>query len=220
MNVQSNAPDQDRDAVYENAGFTGGFSLGSRPALLVVDLTRGFTDPSSPLGSDADAVVERTAALLDVARSRDVFVVFTTIAYDPAALTATAWLRKVPSLVVLEVGGKWVDVDPRLGRRPEEVVVVKGGASAFFGTPLHAMLAARRVDTVVALGATTSGCVRASVVDSVQYGYDTFVVTDCCNDRAAEPHDANLFDMTAKYADAVTAEEVRAYFEDLPQKDS
>lgn len=217
MTVPSNAPDQDREAVYARAGFTGGFSLGTRPALLVVDLIRGFTDPRSPLGSDADAVVERTAALLEQARSRDVFVVFTTIAYDPGALTATAWVRKVPSLGVLEVGSGWVEVDPRLGRRSEEVVVSKGGASAFFGTPLNAMLAARRIDTVVALGATTSGCVRASVVDSVQCGYDTFVVTDCCSDRAAGPHDANLFDMTAKYADAVTAEEVMAYFEDLSQ---
>jgi maleamate amidohydrolase len=204
-------------AVYRSAGFTGGFSLGRRPALLIVDLSRGFTDPAFPLGSDADAVVHSTAALLEAARRRSVMVVFTTIAFDEATRTATAWVRKAPSLGELEVGSRWVELDPRLGRRPDEPVVVKEGASAFFGTSLQAMLACRRIDTVLALGATTSGCVRASVVDAVQHGYDTFVVTDCCADRAIGPHEANLFDMTAKYADAITAEEVRAYLEELPQ---
>ncbi|MCW2676042.1 MAG: carbamoylsarcosine amidase [Modestobacter sp.] len=90
------------------------------------------------------------------------------------------------------------------------------GASAFFGTAVQALLVSERIDTVLVLGATTSGCVRASVVDSVQHGFPTFVVTDCCADRAAGPHEASLFDMTAKYADACTAEEVVSYFEGLP----
>jgi maleamate amidohydrolase len=206
--------------VYRRAGFTGGFFLGRRPALLVVDLSRGFTDPTFPLGCAADAVVHSTAALLEVARRQGVMVVFTTIAFDEGTRTATAWVRKAPSLAELDAGSTWVELDPRLGRRPNEPVVVKGGASAFFGTSLHAMLASRRIDTVLALGATTSGCVRASVVDAVQHGYDTFVVTDCCADRAVGPHEANLFDMTAKYADAITADEVRAYLEGLPQAGS
>lgn len=208
------------DMVYRRAGFTGSFSLGERPALLVVDLSRGFTDPAFPLGSDADAVVQSTATLLEVARRRSVLVVFTTIAFDVGTRTTSAWVRKAPSLAQLEAGSTWVELDPRLDRRPEEPVLVKGGASAFFGTPLHAMLASRRIDTVLALGATTSGCVRASVVDAVQHGYDTFVVTDCCADRAMGPHEANVFDMTAKYADAITAEEVTAYLEGLPQPGS
>ncbi len=203
--------------VYRRAGFTGGFFLGRRPALLVVDLSVGFTDPTSPLGCDAAAVVNRTAALLEVARRRDVMVVFTTIAFDEGTRGATAWVRKAPSLAGLEVGSRWVELDPRLGRRPDEPVVVKGGASAFFGTSLHAMLTSRRIDTVLTLGASTSGCVRASVVDAVQHGYDTFVVTDCCADRAVGPHEANLFDMTAKYADAMTAEDVMGYLDELPR---
>lgn len=205
-------------AVYQHAGFTGGFRLGGRPALLVVDLSRGFTDPAFPLGADAEDVLDRTAALLEAARRRDVLVVFTTIAYDPATASCTAWVRKAPSLAGLGAGSPWVEVHPRLAPRADEPVLVKTGASAFFGTPLHAVLAAARVDTVLVLGATTSGCVRASVVDAVQHGYDTFVVTDCCADRAPGPHEANLFDMTAKYADARTAEEVRAYLEDLPER--
>lgn len=204
--------------VYQRAGFTGGFRLGGRPALLVVDLSRGFTDPAFPLGADAADVLDRTAALLETARRRSVLVVFTTIGYDPATAAVTAWVRKAPSLAGLSVGSPWVELHPSLDRRPDEPVLVKTGASAFFATPLLAVLAAGRIDTVLVLGATTSGCVRASVVDAVQHGYDTFVVTDCCADRARGPHEANLFDMTAKYADGMTAEEVRAYLEDLPER--
>jgi maleamate amidohydrolase len=211
------AGDQDdrTRTVYRHAGFTGGFELGERPGIVVVDFCRGFTDPAYPLGSDATAEVERTRRLLDAARRNGVLVVFTTISYDEGARAASTWLRKVPSLAGLTPGSPWVEIDPRLGRLEREPVVAKTGASAFFGTPVHAMLTAQRVDTVLVLGATTSGCVRASVVDSVQHGFPTFVVTDCCADRSPGPHEANLFDMTAKYADACTAEEVVSHFERL-----
>jgi nicotinamidase-related amidase len=202
--------------VYRDAGFTGGFERGHRPAVLVVDFSRGFTDPACPLGSDVTAEVARTRVLLDAARRRGVFVVFTTIAYEPGSRAATTWLRKVPSLGALTVGSPWAEIDQRLGRLDSEPVVTKTGASAFFGTALHALLVGRGVDTVLVVGATTSGCVRASVVDSVQYGFPTFVVPECCADRAAGPHEANVFDMTAKYADTCTAEEVVSYFEGLP----
>jgi len=201
--------------VYRDAGFTGGFQWGQRPAILVVDFSCGFTDPDCPLGSDATVEVELTRRLLDAARPCGVFVVFTTIAYDPGSRTATTWLRKVPSLGELTVGSAWVGIDPRLGRLPGETAVTKTGASAFFGTAAHALLVGHCIDTVLVLGATTSRCVRASVVDSVQHGFPTFVVSDCCADRSAGPHEANLFDMTAKYADACTAEEVMRYFEGL-----
>jgi maleamate amidohydrolase len=203
-------------AAYERAGFTGGFELGTRPAVLVVDFCRGFTDPACPLGSDATAEIGRTRAVLDSARGVGALVVFTTIAYDEGAL-GTTWLRKVPTLGELTAGSAWVDIDPRLGRIDTEPLISKTGASAFFGTPLAALLVSHRVDSVLVLGATTSGCVRASVVDAVQHGFATFVVTDCCSDRAAGPHEANLFDMTAKYADALTAQEVVTYLERLPE---
>ena len=120
-------------------------------------------------------------------------------------------------MIQLTVGSPWVEIDPRLGRLDSEPVVAKSGASTFFGTPLNALLVANHADSVLVLGATTSGCVRASVVDSVQHGFPTFVVTDCCADRSAGPHEANLFDMAAKYADALTAKEVVSYLERLPE---
>lgn len=199
--------------LYRQAGFSGRVRLGDRPALIVVDLSCGFTDPGSPLGSNMDDVVGRTREVLDASRGAGALNVFTTIGYEPGLPDGGPWLRKVPSLGDLVIGSRLVELDPRLGRREGEPLLVKRGVSAFFGTHLPALLAAERIDTVFVLGATTSGCVRATVVDSVQYGFDTFVVVDCVADRADEPHRANLFDMTAKYADPVTAEEVIAYLQ-------
>lgn len=214
--MSGGSPDVQARDIYRGAGFTGFFELGSRPALLVVDFCRGFTDPRCALGSETTEEVQRTREVLDVARRRGVLVVFTTIAYDEGARANTAWLRKVPSLGQLMVGSPWVEIDPRLGRLEREPVVAKHGASAFFGTPVASMLLASQVDSVLVLGATTSGCVRASVVDCVQHNFATFVVTDCCADRSPAPHEANLFDMTAKYADPLTAKEVVRYLERLP----
>jgi nicotinamidase-related amidase len=138
-------------------------------------------------------------------------VIFTTIAYEPHLRDGGAWLEKAPGLAVLQIGSELVDIDPRLPVGPADPVVVKKGASAFFGTNLTGILAAQRVDTVIICGATTSGCVRASAVDSVQSGYPTLVVRDCVGDRAQGPHDANLFDIQAKYADVIGLEEALGY---------
>lgn len=215
MNPSNLADDLHR--TYRRAGFSGGFRLGERPAILVVDFCCGFTDPSCPLGSEASAEIERARRVLNAARRNDVLIVFTTIAYDDTARRTTTWLRKVPSLGELAVGSPQVEIDPRLGARPGEPVLAKTGASAFFGTSLTSLLVAAGIDSVIVMGATTSGCVRASVVDSVQHGFATFVVPDCCVDRAAAPHEANLFDMTAKYADDLTAEEVVGHLERLSE---
>lgn len=209
---------RERDlAVYRASGFTGSSRLGVRPAVLVIDLILGFTDPARPLGAPMDDVVARCRSVLDAARESAVLTVFTTIAYDEPGRAASAWVRKVPSLGELMTGSASTRLDPRLGRRGDEPVVPKQGASAFFGTPLHSLLQSRGTDTVFVLGATTSGCVRATVVDCVQYGYGTFVVTDCVADRVAAAHDANLFDMTMKYADEITAESLAAYLRSAPK---
>jgi maleamate amidohydrolase len=193
--------------TYREAGFTGAFERGARPAIVVVDLCRGFTDPASPLGAEMDEVLERTHRMVAAARAGRVPIFFTTIVHAPGS----AWVRKVPSLAGLAPGSPWIEIDPRLHRQESEPVLAKTGASAFFGTPLHSLLVARGVDGVYVAGATTSGCVRATVVDAVQHGFATFVVTDCVADRARAPHEANLFDMTTKYADPVTADEVVAH---------
>jgi nicotinamidase-related amidase len=185
------------------------------PALLVVDFSRGFTDPGAPTGADMTEAVVATAGLIAVAHGVGTPVIFTTIAYS-SPHEAQAWLRKSPGLAALQVGSSAVEIDPRLPRRAQDTLVVKQGASAFFGTGLAALLAGCGIDTVVVCGATTSGCVRATVVDAVQSGYDVLVPRECVADRAQAPHEASLFDMQAKYADVIPVEDAARYLADLP----
>jgi nicotinamidase-related amidase len=184
--------------------------------VLVVDFSCGFTDPASTLGSDLTAEVEATKRLLDVTRAKGLPVVFTTIGYDASLKDGGLWLQKVPSLGELQVGGRWVEIDPRLEPREDEPVVLKKGASAFFGTNLTAILVTQGVDSVVLCGATTSGCIRATAIDLLQLGWPTLVPRECVGDRAQAPHEANLFDIQAKYADVVSVEDALAYLDGVP----
>jgi maleamate amidohydrolase len=187
--------------------FGGQAGFGARPAVVVVDLNLGFTDPASPLACDLDDVLVQTRALLDVARARGVPVLFTTIVYDEVASAAAAvFLRKVPALRVLAPGTRWVEIDSRLGRLPEEPVIGKAHASAFFGVPLAALLAGR--DTLVICGASTSGCVRATVVDAMQHGLSPIVPRECVGDRSARAPEPALDDIGGRYGDVVSAGEV------------
>jgi maleamate amidohydrolase len=210
--------DEQARQAYERARLGGSLTLGERPAVLVVDFNCGFTEPECPVGADLTAEVEATRTLLDAARAKGLAVVFTTIGYEPHLKDAALWPEKGPALAELELGSHWVDVDPRLGRRDDEVVLVKKGASAFFGTNLASILIYQKVDTVILCGATTSGCVRASAIDLLQYGWPTLVPRECVGDRAQAPHEANLFDMQAKYADVVSLEEALGYLASVPSR--
>lgn len=207
------AHDEDLQATVR-AGFGHRAPRGSSPAIVVVDLCRGFTDVASPLGSDLTQVVEATSDLIEAARLATAPVVFTTISYDEAEAdgVGNAWLAKSPGLRVLRAGSEAVQIDPRLPYRPDDPVLAKKGASAFFGTPLASMLTSLRVDTVLVCGATTSGCVRATVVDAVQSGFNVLVPRECVGDRARGPHTASLFDIDAKYGDVIALEEALAVF--------
>jgi maleamate amidohydrolase len=204
--------------VYERARLGGSVQLGTRPAVLVVDFTCGFTDPECALGSDLTQEVEATKRLLDTARAKGVPVIFTTIGFEPSLKDGGLWLEKVPSLGDLQVGSHWVEIDPRLERRDDETILLKKGASAFFGTNLAAILVSEGIDSVVLCGATTSGCVRATAIDLLQYGFPTLVPRECVGDRAQAPHEANLFDIQAKYADVVSLEDALAYVEGVRGK--
>src|SRR5215211_3384406 len=196
--------------IYERARLGQSVTLGARPAVLVVDFSRGFTDPECAMGADLTKEVEATRGLLDVAREAELPVIFTTIGFEENLKDGSLWLEKVPGLAELQVGGKWVEIDPRLGRREEETIILKKGASAFFGTNLPSILVSQHVDTIIMCRATT--------IDLLQYGYPTLVPRECVGDRAQEPHEANLFDIQAKYADVVSAEEASAYIESVARK--
>ena len=202
-------------ADYERKGFSARSGYGTRPALLVVDFINGFTDPDTGLGGDYGAELEVTARLLDEFRARALPVFFTTVAYEPHLRDGGRFVAKVPALSILVKGSGWVKVDDRIRPHPSEQVVLKKYASAFFDTTLDMDLQGLGVDTVVIAGCTTSGCIRASAIDSMQHGFHTVVVRDAVGDRAQTPHDVNLFDIDAKYGDVVSSRDVLEYLRGL-----
>ncbi len=187
--------------------FGGAAGFGERPAVVVVDLNYGFTDPASPLACSLDDVLVACRRLLDAARAAAVPVFFTSIAYDEVAEAAAAvFLRKVPALKLLRPGTRWVQIDERLGRRDDEPVLVKAHASAFFGVPFASLLAGR--DTLIVCGASTSGCVRATVVDAMQHGLAPVGPRECVGDRSPRAHEQTLEDIGGRYGDVVSLGEV------------
>lgn len=199
---------------FRDKGFGGRVGFGRRPAVLVVDLITGFTDLRSPLAAELGPQLQATGALLAAARTAGAPVVFSTIVYDADLRDAGLWMRKIPSNRWLVEGSEWVQVDRRLAPRPTELTLVKKRASCFFGTELAGWLRARDVDTVLVCGCTTSGCVRATVVDACSYGLHTIVVEDAVGDRAELPHRASLFDIESKYGDVVGLAQAVAYLAD------
>jgi nicotinamidase-related amidase len=192
---------------FEGFGERAGF--GRKPALVVVDVSRGFTDPASPLVCDLDECVAAIARLLEAFRAAELPVVFTTVCYDELGKQAAAvFIEKVPALLVLEPGSRWVEIDPRIAPVDGEPVLSKYFASAFFGTTLASVLASAGCDTVVVTGASTSGCVRATALDALQHGYRVVVPRDAVGDRNPNAHEANLYDLDTKYADVVSVEDV------------
>lgn len=217
---------EDLRALYHDRGLGRRQGSGTRPALVIVDLNYGFTDPESPLFCDTDRAVEASARLLEAARSSGAPVAFTTLEYDDAGKkVAKAFIDKVPTLLTLAPGTRWPQIDERIAPNEGEPVLMKLFASAFFGTPLASMLASHDCDTVVVTGASTSGCVRATAVDAMQHGYKVVVPRDAVADRAQGPHEANLFDIDAKYGDVVGVDEAvellgNARFEPAPDEGS
>jgi nicotinamidase-related amidase len=197
-------------------GFHGRAGFGESPALIVIDVNLGFTDPASPLVCDLEEVVDAIRKLLDEARRADIPVVYTTVSYSEGdKRTAATFIDKVPALLTLQAGSRWVEIDPRIAPRADEPVLNKLFASAFFGTPLASLLASAGCDSLIVTGASTSGCVRATVVDALQHGYRPIVPRGAVGDRNPDAHEANLYDIDAKYGDVVSVDDVVAHLEEL-----
>jgi maleamate amidohydrolase len=202
-------------AVYkqQNIGKPSGF--GSAPALLIVDFVNGFNDPSMFGGGNITQAIERTQILLAAARKAGLPVAFTRIVYAEDGSDASVFTLKLPGLLALTESVPASQVVDALAPAPGEYVIRKIQPSAFFGTGLVGWLAQKRVDTVLVAGCTTSGCVRATVIDAMSHNFKTVVVSDCVGDRAMAPHEANLFDMEQKYADLMTCDEVVARLQSM-----
>ena len=188
-------------------GFSGRVGWGSRPAVLVVDLVRAYTQPSGPFALDAAGAVAATADLVGAARSAGVPVVWTEVRYAAGMADGGLFARKVPALACFADGapGSWGA--QALPPSPGEVVVTKQYASAFFGTSLASTLHTLSVDTLVIAGVSTSGCIRATAMDALNCGFHPQVVRDACADRTPALHENNLADLDAKYADVVSLAE-------------
>ncbi|GEO26453.1 isochorismatase [Alicyclobacillus acidoterrestris] len=194
---------QEAEVFFAERGFGQPFELGEKPALIVVDVIVGFTDSSLPMGSDLSFQIEQMNRLLDFVHAHRIPVYFTTIAYDASMSDAGIWAHKMQGLETLVRGTRTVELDARLHVKDEDALLTKKFASAFFGTDLVSRLINDHVDTVLVTGCTTSGCVRATVVDALQYGFKPIVVEDCVGDRWPDSHRVGLFDMRQKYADIV-----------------
>jgi maleamate amidohydrolase len=196
--------------------FDGKVGFGSRPAVVVIDFTLAYTTPGSPFYAEGVVrAVRDTVPLLAAARRAGIPVIHTKVMYHPSGADGGWFVRKVPALRKLVPGEPLAEIDPAVAPLPDEVVIVKQYPSPFFGTPLAPMLATLGIDTLILAGCSTSGCVRAGALDGVQHGYRVVVPRECVGDRHDGPHDANLFDINAKYGDVVGREEVIAHLDSL-----
>jgi maleamate amidohydrolase len=209
-------PDQ-LDANYARAGYHHRLDPGKKPALLVIDMVEAYFEPTSPLYAGVDAALASTLKLIDAARASGIPVIFTNVVITQGQFDGGIFARKVPALSCFAAGsplGKW----PKgLEPLPTDLIISKLYPSAFFGTALASTLTAAGIDTLILCGLTTSGCVRATCVDTMSYGFIPYVVVDACGDRAKGPHEANLFDMGAKYAEVVGESAALQYMASVKQ---
>lgn len=203
--------DTDPDlAIYKAQGLGQSVGLGQSPALLLVDFVNGFTDPAHFGGGNILDAVRASVPMLAHARALGWPVAHTRIVYADDGGDAGSFIRKAPGLLKLTEDNPLSQIVDELRPVAGELVIRKRQPSAFFATELAGWLAWRRVDTVLVAGCTTSGCVRASVVDAMSCNFRTIVLTDCVGDRAIGPHRSNLFDMGQKYADLIAGPDIRA----------
>lgn len=207
--------EKDRE-FYQQHGLGGRVGFGKKAAVVVIDLQLGFTDSTCPLGGNLDEVVDACRTLIAAAHAKSIPVFFTSSAYEEHLKDSGVWARKIPALSWLRLGSKWAEIDPRLGKARNDILIYKKYPSGFFGTHLQATLTSMGVDTLIVAGTTTSGCVRATCVDALQYGYRGIVPEECVGDRAEAPHRANLFDIDQKYCDVMPLEQVLGWIAEYP----
>ena len=205
----------DLQANYKGV-FDGRLGFGKRPALLIVDFINAYVTEDAPLfAPDVVTAVEETIPLLSLARAKQIPVLYTKVLYNKNFRDGGIFIQKVPVLKTMVEGEPLAEIVPQLMPIESDIIIVKQYASAFFGTSLAATLTSLGVDTILLTGCSTSGCIRASAVDGMQYGFRVIVPRECVADRHAGPHEANLFDINSKYGDVVSKSEVIEYLRRL-----
>lgn len=189
-------------ANYANA-FDGHLAFGRRPALLIVDFVMAYLEPASPLYAGVESALASNERLVALARELKIPVIFTNVVYEHGGANGGLFYQKIPALQVFDAGSPLGAFPPSLQPADDDIVISKQYASAFFGTGLAGTLQDMAIDTLVITGLSTSGCVRATALDALQHGFAPFIVREACGDRHPAPHEANLFDLQAKYAEVV-----------------
>ena len=205
------------DQNYVKAGYHARQSWGKRPAVVLIDFAKAYFDSASPLfgGEGCQIALENSLVLADAARAVGVPVIFTEVKYQAGGSDGGAFYAKVPALACFDAGTETQKLMPPLEIKENDILISKQYPSGFFGTSLASTLHFMNIDTLLLCGVTTSGCVRATCIDSISHGFVTLVVEDGVGDRANEPHQANLFDMSAKYADLVATKGAIEYLNNL-----
>ena len=196
------------NSIFRQQGFGQTMGMGEHPALVVVDFVVAFDDPKLFGGGNIHSAVLQTVDLLKFCRAQRIPIAFTRYVFSEDGSDSNLLTAKIPSLKILTENNPVGHIVPELTPQPGELVVRKRNASAFFQTDFSSWLARHCVDTLIITGCVTSGCIRATAVDSLGYGYRPIVVSDCVGDRAMAPHEASLFDMQQKYADLITRDEL------------
>lgn len=189
--------------------------FGLRPALTLIDFCQAYFDPECDLYAGVEDALASALRVRAAARAAGVPVILTNVAYHPTAIDGGRFFEKAAPLRHFVKGSPMGAFAQRLIPFADELVISKQYPSAFFGTSVASTLTAMGVDSVLLTGLTTSGCVRASCVDAMSHGFRTAVIADACGDRHDVPHEANLFDMNAKYADVVSEAEAVAFLQGI-----
>jgi maleamate amidohydrolase len=198
----------DKNRNYRRV-FDGKVGFGKAPAVLVIDFIKAYTERAAPLYAPAVAeAAARSVPLLDRARACGIPVIYTRVLYHPTLLDGGLFVQKIPALRDLIEGAPLTEIQDVLAPKDGDLVLIKNYASAFFGTSLATTLTSLGIDTLILTGCSTSGCIRATAVDGLQYGYRVVVPRECVGDRHPDPHEANLFDINAKYGDVLPLAQV------------
>ena len=207
--------DPTRNENYRGV-FDTTLGFGNRPAVVAVDFVKAYTTPGAPFfGQGVVDAVQHSVPLLEAARAANVPVFYTQVVYHPSGADGGLFFKKVPALKLFVKGAPLGEIDALITPHPQDFIITKQYPSCFFGTSLSSTLKALDIDTIVLIGCSTSGCVRATAVDGIQYGYRVVVPRECSGDRHDGPHDAALFDINAKYGDVVPTSNVISWFSSL-----
>jgi maleamate amidohydrolase len=200
---------------YQKAGYgLGNVGIGKKPAILIVDFQKAFTSKESPLGGSEliTSAVQNTKELISLARQENLPIIHTVVGYRKDKKDMGLWPLKVGTLSEVTLGSKWVEIDDELEVIEEDIIIVKKMPSAFFNTDLTNILISNQIDTVIIAGCTTSGCIRATAIDSFSYGFRTIIAKECVGDQGIDPHRANLFDIQNRYGDILSNNQIISHF--------